>query len=432
MVIKMTHKVLDIDLSKVEKILAPNILHFVWVGDLNKVNTHYIEIWRRTNKDKALFFWHDRNASLCNFLNSSIRDFINIKKIKYKDTLELKIKNEAFNFIFSKIKEGFSFDELVIKFLMKNGIPYQEQPKEIEESWFETRGLIKKDIAELFCNDVNGYNDFMKYYYYEVILRCNLASASDIARLLIIYQYGGVYIDIDTLPYIDNVYHKLNEYITREGVIENDRFLLFKTACILNRLDPEIISSKYMENYNNKALGVSVVRFDKIKELIGIDIANFSLDMILPLGNIYIYKNLLAVGALKRLKGVYFNNFISSHQKAKAVRIILRVMRKRYRFLEKNNCIFNHYIDDGFRCYLTRILTWRTELITKDYCVTSVLTGPGLIVEVLLGLAYDLLNIDHSVEPSFVAEYMQSTEFEIALFQHNIDTPDGTFSAWRK
>ncbi|HGM8659259.1 TPA: TcdA/TcdB catalytic glycosyltransferase domain-containing protein [Serratia odorifera] len=81
----MTHKVLDIDLSKVEKILAPNILHFVWVGDLNKVNTHYIEIWRRTNKDKALFFWHDRNASLCNFLNSSIRDFINIKKIKYKE-----------------------------------------------------------------------------------------------------------------------------------------------------------------------------------------------------------------------------------------------------------------------------------------------------------------------------------------------------------
>jgi len=49
-----------------------------------------------------------------------------------------------------------------------------------------------------------------------------------------------------------------------------------------------------------------------------------------------------------------------------------------------------------------------------------------------LGLAYELLNIEHSVEPSYVAEYMQNTEFEIALFQHNIDTPDGTLSAWRK
>jgi len=175
----------------------------------------------------------------------------------------------------------------------------------------------------------------MKYYYYEIILRCNIASASDIARLLIIYQYGGVYIDVDTFPYTDNVYHKLNAYITREGIIENDMFLLFKTACILNKLEPEVTSSKYVEKFNAKALGVDVVRFDKIKKLIAIDLANFSLNMISPLGEIYIYKNLLAVGALKRLKGIYFNNFISSHKKSKAVRIILRVMRKRYRFIEK-------------------------------------------------------------------------------------------------
>lgn len=432
MVTQMSHRVLNIDLSKIEEILAPNILHFIWIGDLNEVNTHHIEIWRKTNKDKELFFWYDKNASLCNLLSSSIRDFINLNKNKDKEMLELKLKNEAFNFIYTKIKEGFSFDDLVIEFLMNNGIPYREKPKKIEESWFEKRGLIKKNITELFYNDFNDFNDFIRYYYYEVILRCNLASASDIARLLIIYQYGGVYIDIDTLPYTNNIYYNLNAYITREGIIENDMFLLFKTACILNKLDPEFTPSEYVEEFNDKALGIDVVRFDKIKKLIKIDIANFSLNMISPLGDIYIYKNLLAVGALSRLKGIYFNNFISSHQKSKAVRIILRVMRKRYRFIEKNDCIFNHYIDDGFRCYLTRILTWRTELITKDFCVTSALTGPGLIVEVLLGLAYDLLNIEHSVEPSHVAEYMQNTEFKIALFQHNIDTPDGTFSAWRK
>ncbi|MDF8319139.1 TcdA/TcdB catalytic glycosyltransferase domain-containing protein [Serratia nevei] len=425
----MSHRILGVDLSKAEKISAPNILHFVWIGDLNELNTHYIEIWRETNKDKEVFFWHDRNASLCNLLNSSIRDFVNTKGIKDKEKSELKIKNSAFDYIYSKIKEGFSFDELVIEFLLNNEIPHQKQPKAIEESWFATRGLIKKNIAELFCND---FDDFMKYYYYEIILRCNLASASDIIRLLIIYQYGGVYIDVDTLPYTDNIYYNLSNYIKKEGVIENDMFFLFKTACFLNKINSRVTSSEYVGNYNAEALGVDVVRFEKIKTLIEIDIANFSLDMVLPLGNIYVYKNLLALGSLRRLKGIYFNNFISSHKKSKSVRMILRVMKKRYRFLEKNNCIFNYYVDDGFRCYLTRILTWRTELITKDYCVTSALTGPGLIVEVLLGLAYELFNVECSTEPSSIAEYMQDTEFGIALFQHNIDTPDGTHSTWRK
>ncbi|MGQ6414877.1 TcdA/TcdB catalytic glycosyltransferase domain-containing protein, partial [Serratia sp. IR-2025] len=86
----MSHRILGVDLSKAEKISAPNILHFVWIGDLNELNTHYIEIWRETNKDKEVFFWYDRNASLCNLLNSSIRDFVNTKGIKDKEKSELK------------------------------------------------------------------------------------------------------------------------------------------------------------------------------------------------------------------------------------------------------------------------------------------------------------------------------------------------------
>ncbi|HGM6323215.1 TPA: hypothetical protein ACKP8G_004933 [Serratia marcescens] len=64
--------------------------------------------------------------------------------------------------------------------------------------------------------------------------------------------------------------------------------------------------------------------------------------------------------------------------------------------------------------------------------MTQVLTGPGLIVEVLLGVAYKVFNIEYSVEPHVIAEYMQNADFGIALFQHNIDTPDGVYSTWRK
>ncbi|WP_337060637.1 hypothetical protein [Serratia marcescens] len=64
--------------------------------------------------------------------------------------------------------------------------------------------------------------------------------------------------------------------------------------------------------------------------------------------------------------------------------------------------------------------------------MTPVLTGPGLIVEVLLGLAYEVFNIGYLIEPSSIAEYMQNPDFGIAFFQHNIDTPDGAYSTWRK
>lgn len=425
----MSHQAFGIDLSKTEKSSVPNILHFIWIGDLNEINTHYIDIWKKTNKDKQILFWYDRDSSLCHLLNNAIRDFVNAKKIKNKVKAELKIKNQAFNYIYPKIKAGFSFDELVIEFLIKNEIPYQKPPKAIEDSWFVNRGFIKKCIAEIFCN---GFDDFMRYYYYEIILRNNIASASDIARLLIVYQYGGIYIDVDTLPYIDNIYHGLNKYIEEEGIIESDSFLLFKTTCFLKKISSEGALSETVFSCDENELGLDVVVFEEIKRLIELDLSDFSLDMILPLGEIYVHKNLLALGSLRRFKGVYFNNFISSHQKSKAVRIILRAMKKRYRFLERKNCIFDCYIDDGSRCYLTRILPWRTELITRDYCVTSVLTGPGLIVEVLLGLAYEVFNIGCLIEPSSIAEYMQNPDFGIALFQHNIDTPDGAYSTWRK
>lgn len=425
----MSHQILGVDLSKIEKSSVPNILHFIWVGDLNEVNTHYIDIWKKTNKDKQIFFWYDKATSLCHLLNNAIQDFVNAKRIKNKVKSELKIKNSAFNYIYPKIKEGFSFDELVIEFLIKNEIPYQKLPKAIEDSWFESRGFIKKCITELFCN---GFDDFMRYYYYEIILRCNLASASDIIRLLITYQYGGTYVDVDTLPYTDNIYHGLNKYIEEEGIVESDSLLLFKTLCFLKKINSEELLSEAVIICDENELGVDAVEFEEIKRLIERDLCDFSLDMILPLGETYVHKNLLALGSLRRFKGVYFNNFISSHQKSKAIRIILRTMKKRYRFLEKNNCIFECYFGDKPTCYLTRILTWRTELITRDYCVTSILTGPGLIVEVLLGLAYKIFNIEYSFEPYIIAEYMQNSDFGIALFQHNIDTPDGACSTWRK
>jgi hypothetical protein len=316
-----------------------------------------------------------------------------------------------------------------VGFLSENNIPYHGLTTSTLPPRLKDKGITIRDITDIFSFN---FADFMKYYYYEIILRGNLASACDIVRLLIIYQHGGVYMDMDTLPYTDNIFKRLNLFIEKEKIVEDEFLLLFKTKCILNKLSLFNNSDNKYYNHHNYEIGIDKSKYKKIQELAELDIADFSLMDVFPLGKMYVHKNLLSLGSLRRLKGIYFNNFIASHSGSKAIRIILRTMKKRYKFLEQNNCIFDYYKDNKKNNYLTRILTWRTELMTKDYCVTSVLSGPGLIIEVLLGLAYELLEFDHSTEPSSVAELMQNDQYGIALFQHNLDTPDGVYSSWRK
>lgn len=160
--------------------------------------------------------------------------------------------------------------------------------------------------------------------------------------------------------------------------------------------------------------------------------AEFNIKKILPLGKVFVRENLLTLGTDKRLKGIYLNCFITSHAKSKVIKIVLRTMAKRYIFLERNNGIFDFYKDKNDHCYLARILPWRSELITRDYCVTSILTGPGLLVEVLLGLAYTLFKIDESISPSYICDLMQDDRLGIAFSNLNFDTPEAIYSTWRQ
>lgn len=421
----------EIKPSPNKKVAVPDVMHFVWVGDSNQINLKYIDIWAKVNKSKEVYLWLDKNTSLCDLFHESIKKHILSSELESKYDIETRMKNDAFNYIFPKLQEGFVFDALVLEFLSDKNIPYDESATHTLDLCIENKRVKIKNIEDLFIPE---FSEFIKYYYYEIILRGNLASASDIVRLLIIYLYGGVYIDVDTLPYTDNAFAELNHFLESEKIVEDDFLLLMKTKYILRELSLlDFPDNEYYDHYKGPTDPERVInKHQKIQQLLESGSTGFSLDKIIPLGQLSVYKNLLAIGSLRRLKGIYFNNFIASHPGSKAVRIILHTMKKRYRFLEINNCIFDVFKGGKKIDYLSRILTWRTELTNRDYCVTSVLTGPGLIIEVLLGLAYELLDLDDLIDPSTVAEYFQDEKYGIALFQHNLDTPDGLNSSWRK
>lgn len=419
----------QIDLIQQIKHPIPDIIHFVWIGDVNKANTNYISVWRKTNPDKKIYFWCEENSSLIDALHNSIHEYVLCGDFESVEMTEKSIKNDAYNYIYPKLNSGEKLDNIIVKFLRERNIPCKLSTKTIFNPDFQNLDVIARNIMELFTP---GFEDFFRYYCYEIILRGNLASASDIVRLLIIYRLGGIYIDMDTLPNIDSVFHKTNAYLNRNMIFEDDFMLLMKTRAVLEKINSLDDSFTEEKNYNAIHAVSNSVDYNKVSKLIDVDMVDFSINHIPPLGKLSVHKNLLSLASLKRFKGMYFNNVIISYPGSKAVRIILRVMRKRYSFIEKNDCIFNFYTDDNHGEYLSRLLSWRSELITKNFCVTPILTGPGLIVEVLLGLAYSIFDLDLFTSPSFIAEYMQDENFGIAFYGHNLDTPEGMESAWRK
>ncbi|MEN0627314.1 hypothetical protein AAIG33_07695 [Phytobacter ursingii] len=144
-----------------------------------------------------------------------------------------------------------------------------------------------------------------------------------------------------------------------------------------------------------------------------------------------VYKDLLAPGSISRLKGIYYNNIIASHPGSKALSIIIRTLKKRYHFLEKHNAIFEIYKDEHPIHYLARLLYWREEPLKHNHYVTPILTGPGLIIEVIPGIAYVIVDFDINTQPNQITEIMQNDKFGIAFFKHNLDTPLGLNSSWR-
>nr|WP_233527600.1 TcdA/TcdB catalytic glycosyltransferase domain-containing protein [Serratia sp. PAMC26656] len=74
----------EIDLSKIKKTQVPDSIHFVWIGDLNEVNTSYIDVWKRTNKDKEIFFGTPKMRHYVIFFTTPYGILSNSKKEKIK------------------------------------------------------------------------------------------------------------------------------------------------------------------------------------------------------------------------------------------------------------------------------------------------------------------------------------------------------------
>jgi hypothetical protein len=406
----------------------PDTLHFIWIGNLQSLDLEYIDIWQRVNADKDINLWHDADCSYCDLFHKTLVQHAKSVAVQDSRQLLISLQNEAFHYIYPRLDANHTFNTLALEFLQRKGIEAAEKTKASSPAFAKSLGrMTLRNIADIFTAKLSHLK---KYYYYEVILRGNFACASDIARLIILYHHGGIYLDVDTLPATANHFPKTISILKQQGLYGNE----FATAALADAALQKIRNiariEHSIENSLRKISNITEAERNALFHSIDEEAQPIRLATIRPLGEVLCYPQFIIQSAVPSLAGVYFSNVIGAHRGAKTLSILLRSIKKRYRYLENNNAIFSCAHKHVPPHYLSRLLGYRMESLTRSGEITLALTGPGLIVEVLLGLALHLLKPEEDIPPDFLSLFMQNDRHGIAFFDHTLHTPKGLYSSW--
>jgi len=408
-----------------KRVKVPDKIHFIWIGDLKLSNISYIKVWSDINKNKSVFLWIDITSSFVNLFQQSLKSYCDDSG---KDIFYL--RNKAFDYIWPKIKQGETFNDAASKFLDTINHEYVESgnfSKHIPES------INIMNIQELFSNE---FIEYKKFYYYELILRNNLACASDFLRLLVLHRYGGVYIDIDTLPYIDNIYQKTNVLLDKLNIRHDENVYLAKShafLCKFNYVNDSLADSK---DYLKKIENIDDVEMGNVFCAIILDINHVDFPQISSLGDIYVYDNLISISTVKFINGVFFNNIIASTPSSRFLKNLLKRVEFNYNYIEKNKKIFDAGFlipsSEGEGAAFGFLLNYRRDVISENEFVTFYLAGPKLISNTIYRVICGLTGLHRILPIDKLAKLMQNDVIGIGFQKQTLDTPLGTKSTWRE
>ena len=240
-----------------KNIKVPKIMHFIWLGKTKKKFLDNVNLWAKVNQDYQVYYWYDNN----------IKKYKTDNNIKCKEKLYLQ-KYRYFHQNYHKVEN--------------NG------KKKLK--WSNKADNIKiMNLSEKLDFNLKIKNCLI----FETYFRNNFASLSDIYRLCILYQYGGVYIDVDTLP--QKNHHNLKKILLNENTWNNFiRYNLKKRKLFLTK------NNFFKKNKN--------IKYHKITDLENIFLSLHELEVI---------ENYFKISAFN-FKGtkVYFSNVIITHQKS--------------------------------------------------------------------------------------------------------------------
>lgn len=425
------HPELDAQAASIKK-AVPDCLHFVWIGYPKHCDFNYINIWRLTNPKKKIKIWWDKTHAFCVTLHVYLKRYASSRGSENQAKCLLALQNDFFNRTLNEENKNIHFATSALNFLAEKEIINSEEYRALKnecDNDSQMRDLIGTewcDINEIFTG---FFSEYKRYYYYEVILRGNPACASDIVRLIILYLYGGIYIDVDTLPSLDSLFVQTDALLEAVQLTGNEALCLARSEAFLNHIENKDSENETIIRHLSAVTEMTVTLQDKIIAAIKRDLEGFTFKKIAPLPPIHVYPDFPALSSLPVLPGLYFNNIIAACKNGRSLRIILSTIKRKYGYLQKENALFSLPQETREAAPFLELLDYRKE--GSQTGATLWLTGPGTLIEVLLKLAWILLKPQADITPYALSLFMQNDRYGIAFFNQTLDTPMGLCSCWR-
>lgn len=323
-------------------------IHTVWIGGaIPDISDSYTEVWEKAYPDFELITWIDRKNLYVNIYNKVIKAYREQELTNYLIANETITHNEYYdkavaievqrrndeNYQHSTDEERINTIERIINEISEVTVKNDLKNLLKEESEKINHFKNKINSSEKKYRDVNdllkiyektlGSNRLNEIYNKEINERGNLAAASDIIRLIALYEHSGVYVDVDLLPVIKpkifnsikevlnknrkaseyDVYYAVEHFINLKGTRTNSSDLLIRAndyesikniitseKNIFNEIKtPENLAIKRIRGIiSNAEISTSILYDEKIKGLLNEIIRGY--DIIENVGE-YLWKN---------------------------------------------------------------------------------------------------------------------------------------------
>jgi hypothetical protein len=426
--------------------LACNALTFIWIGSIGIHGLRNILIWKQANPRYRVNFWFDSHSLLASHYSRLLRDWNGLNISTNSDLI--RFQNDAYSDLRSMIAGGLTFDEALIRIFLQKGDG--RIGRQLESDLQQAKRFYQALAHHLHLCDVQDHaatimdDEFRHYYFREIALRGNLAAASDILRLHVIQHFGGVYIDCDTLPSLDHVFTRTGSYCRRHNisfafidVLKSEMF----TRKVAAWMDfPELEDAPKHDAATREADILAITdhlrnHYGDVGALIVQDVDALALENAFrPLDEIRLFDQGLLLTGDPHNRNCFNNNVIIANAQSKAIRIILLEMRHRYRYLDRMGAV--DITTEGQlprdQTYMARLLNYRFDALDGQPNVTVILTGPGLIFEVLMGLGFSILKLDNDVSPISLSYALYSRKIGVAFMDQTFHTYDHSQSTWMR
>lgn len=396
----------------------PDVLNFVWIGDCDRADFTYLSVWKQFNPQASLQVWTDDASHFCPRFQQCL-----LEGSSDPERPLLSLRNAAFDYIYEKIVDGCCFNSAAASFLKINRLAHDDIIPEWNKCGADyiPAGTHHRDINALFEGE---FHSFRKPYYYELILRGNFAAASDIIRLLILYRFGGFYIDVDTLPEISYLFIDTRTAEIALGIENEENICLAKTVAFMgwyhNRKDWLTDVAKFLRAIpalaDTERIGLS--------ESLESDVSRICQEVLEPLGDVYAHPDFLMAGAVSFLPGTFFNNMMCAAAGSRLIKLILKHIADHYRYLE-NRGFLTSPGEKGSNAYRSFLCQYRYDAGTFSDPLTLRLTGPGAIADAIVKLIYRLAPPEKRIPAFELGKRFQKDDYQLVIKKQTIDTPMG-------